>query len=185
MLEQLRENTDAGDASRLVEGLRTGDPESFGSFYESYFHRIHDFARRRLHNTTEAEDLTQEIFLTVARSIDSYQERANFESWLFGVARNVVHEHLRSTRRRQEREALAQRVCTPPTPEEKLFERRTIETLGRRLAAVDSWQAEAFALRYFERLPRTEVARRTERTNYAVTRSLRGLRRRMAIDLDL
>jgi RNA polymerase sigma-70 factor (ECF subfamily) len=168
-----------------VEGLRTDDREAFESFYEANFRRIHGFARRRVQNDAEAEDLTQEIFLTVMRASDSYQGRAEFESWVFGVARNVVREHQRSTRRRQAWEALTQRGATPPTPEEKLCERRIFETLSRRLSAVEPWQAKIFVLRYFERLSPGEIARRTERTHYAVSTSLKRMRRRMAIDLGL
>jgi RNA polymerase sigma-70 factor (ECF subfamily) len=183
IVDQVEENTDASDGSELLEGLRAGSPGAFESFYESYFPRIHGFTRRRVRNTAEAEDLTQEIFLAVMRSVDSYQERADFDSWVFGVARNVVHEHLRSTQRRHAREALAQGGGAPPTPEEKLFERRIVETLSRRLAAVEPWQAEAFALRYFEQLPWTEIARRTERPPNTVSAVLERLRGRMAIDL--
>jgi DNA-directed RNA polymerase specialized sigma24 family protein len=80
---------------------------------------------------------------------------------------------------------LLQRGSAPPTPEEELCERRTVEALRRRLAAVEPWQAEAFALRYFERLPWSEIARRTERTPRTLSASLERLLGRIAIDLGL
>jgi RNA polymerase sigma-70 factor (ECF subfamily) len=182
-VDQVREN--AGAASEFVEGLRVGSRESFESFYESYFRRVHDFVRRRLRDTAEAEDLTQEVFVAVMGSIDAYQERANFESWVFGVARNLVNEHLRSTQRRKAREAMSERRSSPPTPEEELFGRRIVEVLDRRLAAAESWQAEAFALRCFDQLAPTEIARRTERSSYAVSTSIERLRHRVALDLGI
>jgi RNA polymerase sigma-70 factor (ECF subfamily) len=184
-VDQLRESTEVDVSSQFVEGLRSGSPEFFESFYERFFDRIHGFARHRVRNAAEADDLTQEIFLAVMRSIDAYRARADFESWVFGVARNVVREHFRSARRRQAREAVAQQAGAPPTPEEELSRRRIVETLSRRLAAAESWQAEAFALQCFERLPQTEIARRTERTRYAVGTSLKRLRRRIASDLGV
>jgi RNA polymerase sigma-70 factor (ECF subfamily) len=184
-MDRMRENQELNATSRLVEGLRSGERKSLEYFYEGYFGRIYQFACRRVRNAAEAEDLTQEIFLAVIRSIDSYQEHANFDSWVFGLARNLVHQHLRSAQRRQAREALAQPKAAPPTPEEELAERRVIETLSRRLATVEPWQAEAFGLRYFQRLPWTEIARRTEQTRHTVSASLRHLRGRLAIDLDL
>jgi RNA polymerase sigma factor (sigma-70 family) len=129
--------------------------------------------------------LTQEIFLAVMGSIDSCREHGSFESWVFGLARNVVREHLRSTQRRQVREMHAQIREAPPTPEDELLGRRVAETFSRRLAAAESWQAEAFALRYFDRLPRSEIARRAERTRFAVRTSVERLRNRVAIDLEL
>jgi RNA polymerase sigma-70 factor (ECF subfamily) len=185
IVDQVVENTDTSDSSKFLEGLRTGSPEAFESFYKSYFPRIHSFIRRRIRNTAEAEDLSQEIFLAVMGSIDSYQARADFDSWVFGVARNLVREHLRRTQRRYAREALAQSRGAPPTPEEKLFGRRVVETVGRRLASVESWQAEAFALQCFQRVPRAEIARRTGRTRYALRTSIERLRRGVAIDLGI
>jgi RNA polymerase sigma-70 factor (ECF subfamily) len=185
IVDEMVESTDAGATSQLVEGLRTGRPGSFERFYESYFRRIFSFARRRVGNAAEAEDLTQEVFLAVMRSVDSYRERANFESWVFGVARHVVHQHLRGTERRQVREASVQRAGSPETPEEKLLGRRVVETLDRRLASLEPWQAEAFALQCLERLPRSEVARRTGQSRYAVRTSLERLRRGVALDLGV
>jgi RNA polymerase sigma-70 factor (ECF subfamily) len=184
-VDQLQEQAEAEVGPLFVEGLRRGSAECFECFYRIYSPRIHAFARRRVANAAEADDLTQEIFLAVMRSIESYRERASFESWVFGVARNKVHEYIRSQQRRRAREALAESGYAPPTPEERLAGRRMVETLNRRLAAVDSWQAEAFALRYVERLPPSEIARRTERTPHQVRTSLERLRRRMANDLDL
>jgi RNA polymerase sigma-70 factor (ECF subfamily) len=184
-VDQARGSTKASPTSQLAEGLRARSPASFESFYELYFGPIYGFVRRRAQNAAEAEDLTQEIFLAVTRSIDSYQERADFESWVFGVARNVVREHLRSTQRRRARETLAQRGGAPPTPEQKLLRHRIVETLARRLAEVEPWQAEAFVLHYVDGLPLAEIVRRTERSRSTVDRGLARLRRRIAIDLEL
>jgi DNA-directed RNA polymerase specialized sigma24 family protein len=97
----------------------------------------------------------------------------------------VVHQHLRGTERRQAREASVHRAGSPETPEEKLLGRRIVETLDRRLASLEPWQAEAFALHCFERLPRSEIARRTGQSRHAVRTSLERLRRGVALDLGV
>ncbi len=51
-------------------------------------------------NRTEAEDLTQEVFLRLYRSRHRYQPRARFATWLFFIARNVARNARRSHRRR-------------------------------------------------------------------------------------
>ena len=52
----------------------------------------------------EAEDLTQDIFLKVFKSLDTFDRRANFQTWLISVSRNLCIDHYRSVRK--EREAI-------------------------------------------------------------------------------
>lgn len=173
----------------LVEELRDGTSEGFDAFYLQYFRRIYEFVARRVDNRTDAEDLTQEVFLAVFRSMDSFEGRSGFDSWVFGVARNVVHDHVRRVARRGSRSedaaaATGPRSESPPTPEEELLLRRLMAGVREHLRSVEGWRAQAFRMRYFEMAPLREIARRTERTRYAVQTSLERMRRRVTRDLE-
>jgi RNA polymerase sigma-70 factor (ECF subfamily) len=50
----------------------------------------------------EAEDLTQEIFLKIFRSLHTFDRRANFQTWLVSVSRNLCIDHYRSVRKERE-----------------------------------------------------------------------------------
>ena len=50
----------------------------------------------------QAEDLTQDIFLKIFRSLDTFDRRANFQTWLISVSRNLCIDHYRSVRKERQ-----------------------------------------------------------------------------------
>ena len=85
----------------LIRGLQAGRPEAFERLVREYGDRVYRFVKR-LAGERPAEDLTQEVFIRVHRSIESYRPEGRFESWLFRVAMNRVRDMVRRARRRPE-----------------------------------------------------------------------------------
>ncbi|HEV3340023.1 MAG TPA: RNA polymerase sigma factor [Pirellulales bacterium] len=91
----------AGD-SELVAAAQQGDRAAFAALVERYQGLVYGYLRARLLQASDADDLAQEVFLR------SYSARARFDSsamvgpWLIGIARNLLYEHARKTRRRRE-----------------------------------------------------------------------------------
>lgn len=81
----------------LIRGLKAGRPEAFERLVREFGDRIYRFARR-LAGERAAEDLTQEVFIRVHRSIDAYRPEGRFESWLFAIANHLCLDHLRRDR---------------------------------------------------------------------------------------
>lgn len=88
------EDGDLTDAS-LVDGFLAGDQTSFDQLVLRYQDSLHRFFRRST-DADAAEDLAQDAFLEVYRSLATWRRQSSFRTWLFGVARNVGHRHLRS-----------------------------------------------------------------------------------------
>jgi RNA polymerase sigma-70 factor (ECF subfamily) len=158
-----------------------GDLAAFEVFYVTWFRRIHAWVRRRAADRGDAEDLTQEVFLAVLQSLDSYSGEADFEAWVFGIARNVVRSHARVARRRAARE-LAPPGDAPPTPEDDLRARRRWEALVDDLREIGSGHAELFASHFVDRVPVRELARRSGRSRHALRSNLYRIRRRLERD---
>jgi RNA polymerase sigma-70 factor, ECF subfamily len=70
--------------------------------YEAYFPRVYRFALKRLRDTGEAEDVTQEVFITVFRALRTFQGDSSLLVWIFGITRNKVNRRFRGTRPRLE-----------------------------------------------------------------------------------
>jgi RNA polymerase sigma-70 factor (ECF subfamily) len=92
--------------AQLIQKAQNGDTDAFGILYERYAQTIFRFVYSRLDNRLDAEDLTEEIFVRVWRSLPDYREQgAPFVSYLFQVSRNAVIDFYR--RSRQTRQTLS------------------------------------------------------------------------------
>jgi len=73
---------------RLARRIQGGDPRAFEEFLDSYGARVQYLVRRTVENRTDAEDLTQEIFVHLYRNIGSYRGDAALATWVYRVALN-------------------------------------------------------------------------------------------------
>ncbi len=88
--------------SRLMSRIRTGDRDAFGRLIERYQRSVYGYLRVRLRQPNDAEDMTQEVFLRCYEARARFDESALIKPWLLGIARNLLREHVRKYRRRQE-----------------------------------------------------------------------------------
>jgi RNA polymerase sigma-70 factor (ECF subfamily) len=86
----------------LVDEILGGSLEHFELLYEAYFPRVYRFAVKRLGDAAEAEDVAQDVFMTVFRVLPSYQGQSSLLVWMFGITRNTVNRRFRKKRPRLE-----------------------------------------------------------------------------------
>jgi RNA polymerase sigma-70 factor, ECF subfamily len=87
----------------LARRIASGDMQAFEELYQLYHARVYRLCLRMTNNPTEAEDLTQEIFLHVYRKIGSFRGESAMMTWLHRVSVNKVLMHFRSSTVRRER----------------------------------------------------------------------------------
>ncbi len=85
---------------RLMLRVRDDQPGAFEELVELYQHRLVAVMNHLVGNATEAEDLSQEVFLRVYRSRKKYRPRAKFCTWLFTIANNLALNSLRARQRK-------------------------------------------------------------------------------------
>jgi RNA polymerase sigma-70 factor (ECF subfamily) len=85
----------------LVAGLRRGDQQAYRELVRQYEHRVFTIAYRMLGDREEAEDVAQDVFVSLVRSIHSFRGDSLFSTWLFRVAVNHVKNHIKYLRRRR------------------------------------------------------------------------------------
>ena len=168
----------------LFEWIRKGSERHFNTLYDRYFQRIYNFIYLRVRNHADTEELTQETFTAVFRAIDGYSGRSTPLGWIYGIAKNTVHSHLRRLRAQGEHlERAAPEVLAASssawscTPEDRLAMRRSALAIDARLQSVSDWQAEVFFLRHVENLPIREISRRTLRSSDAIRSGLYRVKR--------
>ena len=79
----------------LVKQARDGRTEAFDALILRHQNRVYNTAYRMLGSREDALDVTQEIFLTVFRRLDRFEEKARFSTWLYRVAINRCRDELR------------------------------------------------------------------------------------------
>ena len=175
----------------LIEGVKRGSEAHFTHLYERYFQRIYSFVYVRLRNRADAEEVVQETFTAVYRSIDAYRGQSSLAAWIYGIAKNTVNNHIRRARAQSQRVEKAEAELSRAlqnldacTPEEHLSLRRCEDAVRDSLASVGEWHAEAFVLRHFEDLPIDEIARRVSRSNDAVRSSLYRMKKLLVDAVD-
>lgn len=85
--------------TELVARAIKRDVVAFGLLYEAYLDRIYRYVYYRLGSATEAEDLTEQVFLKAWEAIDRYEARGTpFTAWLYRMAHNLVIDHYRGRR---------------------------------------------------------------------------------------
>lgn len=92
----------------LIEAVQGGDQDAWREVIDRYEGRLISFARRMLAQQSEAEDLVQETFLGLLRSLPSYDRKRSLETYLFAILRHKLSDHFRKHQpgRRQSLDAL-------------------------------------------------------------------------------
>jgi len=124
----------------LVDAVCRGDADAWRDLIARYEGRLLSFARRRLADQAEAEDIVQETFLGLLRSLPTYDRNRSLETYLFAILRNKLHDHFRRLHpgRRQSLEQLE--------PDEAPSAWLDTETPSRHAAARESADARRRAL---------------------------------------
>lgn len=86
----------------LVGRARAGDREALEQIFNTYRHQVFSLTYRMTGSASDAEDLTQEVFLQVMRKIGSFEGRSSFSTWLYRVTVNRSRDYLRGRKRHPE-----------------------------------------------------------------------------------
>jgi len=85
---------------RLVERLKAGESKAFKEFVSIYETKIYNLALRILRNSQDAEDVLQEVFLSVFKSISKFDGRSNLSTWIYKIVTNASLMKLRKDKRK-------------------------------------------------------------------------------------
>jgi RNA polymerase sigma-70 factor (ECF subfamily) len=149
---------------QLIERCLQGDQLAWDAIVRQYRRKVFNVAYKFVGKHDEAEDLAQDIFLKVFKSLDTFDRRANFQTWLISVSRNLCIDHYRSIRK--ERETIDRDVdageLSPASAETGPFaalehaDRRAL--LRRALDALPPTLRSAVLLRDIQELSYQEIA---------------------------
>src|SRR4051794_6467855 len=144
---------------RLVAEAQAGSAEAFGKLFDEYSGPIYRFAASRVGRPSDAEDLTQLVFVKALEALPRYEARGiPFGGWLFRLARNAIVDQVRAKRDHVSLVAAVTRETEEAGPEAMATLRDDLERVARAMAALTDDQREVIELRFFAGLSVHEAA---------------------------
>jgi RNA polymerase sigma-70 factor (ECF subfamily) len=180
---------DEAAIERLVAEARSGDEWAFGSIFDHYHESVYRFIASRVQRPSDAEDLTQLVFVKVLEALPRYESRGvPFGGWLFRLARNTVIDFVRTRHEHSELESVAERSHGDAGPDEIAIVRQELDAVGAALAALTDEQRETIELRFFAGLSARETAEAMGKQEGTVRglqfRAIAALRRELGIEVE-
>lgn len=149
----------------LIARAAGGDPSAFQALVEKHRSMVYRVAYQFAGNHHDAEDIAQEVFIKVYRSLDRFRQEAQLSSWMYRIVMNACIDH----RRRQSpagaapfgEEAEQKMLNTPeerPGPEARAYGGELGEVLEAEIARLPPGQRIVFVMRHHQGLKLTEIA---------------------------
>ncbi|HTW23519.1 MAG TPA: RNA polymerase sigma factor [Candidatus Baltobacteraceae bacterium] len=151
--------------AQLIQSCLRGDGPAWEELVRRYTRRVYNLCYRFTGNGTAAEDLTQEVFIRVYRTLGSYQAvYGAFPTWLTSVTRNMLVDHYRRTRRDRLTDSIddampqLEETHSPVrSPDRQLQANELSEKLQQGLAKLSPELREAVILRDLQELEYSEI----------------------------
>jgi RNA polymerase sigma-70 factor (ECF subfamily) len=164
---------DAHVAALLVRRCVSGDAAAWQEIVQKYYRRIYNICYRFAGSSNDAEDLTQEVFIKMYRTLNSYDvDRGAFMTWVTTITRNLLVDHFRKTKQERMTDSLdtvssAHEDAMPfsdqipdrgPAPDSRVQSRETGETVHQALQKLSPELREAVILRDLQDMDYREIA---------------------------
>lgn len=162
----------AGSASRsrlrivsegddLVERCRAGDAEAFRELFRQHRNDVARLVHRMLGPSSDVEDVIQEVFLQVHRSVRDFRGQARFSTWLYRVTVNVVLMHRRAARSRPVFSDVPEGFSITdarPLPDDQVARRSRMRAFERLLDRLSDKKRTVFILHELEGMAPADIA---------------------------
>jgi RNA polymerase sigma-70 factor (ECF subfamily) len=153
----------APDEEQLVARAAAGERIAFRTLYERHRNDVARLVFRMLGRRSDLEDVIQEVFVQVHKSLKDFRGQAKFSTWLHRVTVNVVLMHRRAARSRpvfaDEPPAESLEPGDSVLPDEDAARRERMRAFGRLLDRLADKKRAVFVLHELEGLPPSEIAR--------------------------
>ncbi|MBI5259176.1 MAG: sigma-70 family RNA polymerase sigma factor [Burkholderiales bacterium] len=138
----------------------------FNQLVAEHQERLYRFVLRRIGDATEAEDIAQQAFVEAALGYAEWRGESQLSTWLYGIAMNLVRNHLSRAPQRQYRfedeDALAELPGHGPNPEQQLTLDQQMQLLQRELADLGDDMREVLMLVSLDELSYEDAAARLD-----------------------
>lgn len=149
----------------LMSRVGEGDHDAFKRLVEIHQHAVVGTVAKMLGNSSDAEDISQQVFVRVWKSASRYQPNAKFTTWLFTITRNLVFNEIRRRQRkpvvsldeREEEHHVPTTVDTGMRPDESSLHDELAAAVDAAIQQLPEKQRMAVVLRRYDEMPYEEI----------------------------
>lgn len=147
----------------IIALARRGDDEAFRLIFDRYARPIISFIYDMVGQRELAEELTQETFVRAYKSLNALRDDTKLSTWLFGIAKNVARESLRSRIKEDHRVEIDDDRVTAMTdnelpPDSQLLNKELSGVIQSALSSLDEDKRLVFTLKVFQQRSYEEIA---------------------------
>lgn len=153
--------------SQWLEQCREGDSLAIERLVQTYQHDVYRMALSILDDPDDADDATQEVFLSALRALESFRGHASFKTWLFSITINICRNRLKRGKTRERLRQVLQSVWRSDqthlerrrrNPELEAIQNESDSALWRAIRALDDKHRIPVILRYYHEMSVAEIA---------------------------
>ena len=124
--------------------------------YVDYHGKVLSYIRSHVFNTSDVEDLCEDVFVKAFSAADSYDEtKASPGTWLYSITKNTVIDYCRRFRPTEE---IPEEISDDSLPEDTILDTETLEDLAEALEKLPTEQTDIIVLHYYNNLPLKKIA---------------------------
>jgi RNA polymerase sigma-70 factor, ECF subfamily len=146
---------------QLIDSILEGNQKDFERLIKMYESNVFRVSIGLLHNKEDAEEVTQDVFLKVYRSLSTFNKKSAFSTWLYRLTINTCLNFLRKKKRNLLWTGLSEmfQISSRETSSEAgMISRSDNEIIKQAIDSLPQKQRFAFVLTKYEELPQKEVA---------------------------
>lgn len=176
-----------GRDEHLARLAQQGDREAFLKLYDMYLPKVYNRVKSRIPESY-VEDVTQEVFIAVIRSIERFELRSRFNTWLYTIVNRQIADFYRQRERRTEEQSVnldhVEHLLSEPSFEAERGDERAL--IQQALLELPEHYQEVILLRFADGLTFAEIAQVREQTLEAVKslyrRAIQAVRDRIGVE---
>lgn len=182
---QLQVNRDR----KLARQILAGDEYAFKQFVEIYFPRLYRYARHRLMNEGDIDDVVQAVLSQAARRLETYRGEATLLTWLIQICRHEISKNLKKARQQADLmtpflssdllRSMVESIEADPADEPEYMQRRQelITLIQFALDQLPDRHARVLELKYIDGFSSREIAEQIQSSDEAIQSLLARARR--------
>jgi len=176
----------------LVTAVRKGEDTAFEELFSRYRGRIRAYVSGIIGDPDRAEDVTQEVFISVLRRLRDTERPIAFKPWVYQIAKNACIDELRRARRshevlfdqRESEDEADDLLASAPGPDAAVESKQLLEDLRGAFRGVSELHHRILVLRELEGLSYGEIGERLGMSRPVVESTLFRARRRLAEEYE-